>query len=265
MIVPPISFIDVNSGRFGKLEIDLEDGQFMDGAVDKLHLTAKNMDLTQGQLASLDVDVRGGHFQDFTIDRLTLSTQGALNFDSGVLFNHRMLQFTSPALAQVTAVVSQMSLNRFLNAPRTLDRLSVTAMKRASILGNLLGQGANFGLSFTSANLALQSNNRLNLSMQTRIGVGQVGLPIPFELNTKLGLKDGWVNLFDTHLATGGQEISPELSAAVVNKVNSLSSWGQKSDDIHFTFTDLKVVPGNQFILKGTAEVRRLRFGRNQV
>ncbi len=26
---PPVSFVDINSGRFGKLEIDLQDGQFL--------------------------------------------------------------------------------------------------------------------------------------------------------------------------------------------------------------------------------------------
>src|ERR1700722_15502726 len=29
VVVPPISFIDVNSGHFGKLEIELEDAQFL--------------------------------------------------------------------------------------------------------------------------------------------------------------------------------------------------------------------------------------------
>src|SRR5262249_14306782 len=56
IIVPPISFVDVNSGRFGKLEIDLEDGVFLEGAVDRLHFVAREMDLTKGSLASLDVD-----------------------------------------------------------------------------------------------------------------------------------------------------------------------------------------------------------------
>src|ERR1700723_541111 len=40
VVVPPISFVDVNSGHFGKLEINLEDAQFLDTAVDRLHLLA---------------------------------------------------------------------------------------------------------------------------------------------------------------------------------------------------------------------------------
>ncbi len=50
VLVPPISFVDVNSGRFGKLEIDLTDGQFLDAAVDQMHLTANNLDVKEGLL-----------------------------------------------------------------------------------------------------------------------------------------------------------------------------------------------------------------------
>jgi hypothetical protein len=260
LIVPPITFVDVNSGRFGKLEIDLEDGQFMDGAVDRLHLLAKNMDMRQGSLDALDMDMTGGHLQDFTFDRLSLSTQGTLTFDTGVLFNHRMLQFISPAVAQVTAVVSQESLNRFVNSPTTLNRLSVAAFKQTGILESLLGN-PNL-LTITGADVALKKNSRVFLTMQTRLGVGEMAIPVPLELNTQMVLRDGWVYLTDTHLSTAGQEISPQLSKLIVDKVNNLSSWGHRSDDIQFNFTSLKVVPGDKFVLQGTAYVRRLRFGR---
>ncbi|HEY9869774.1 MAG TPA: hypothetical protein V6D08_11460 [Candidatus Obscuribacterales bacterium] len=260
LIVPPITFVDINSGRFGKLEIDLEDGQFMDGAVDRLRLVAKNMDLRQGSLAALDVEMTGGHLQDFTFDRLSLSTQGTLTFDTGVLFNHRMLQFINPAVAEVMAVVTQESLNRFVNSPNTLNRLSVAAFKQTGILESLLGN-ANL-LTITGANVALQKNSRVFLTMQTRLGVGEMAIPVPLELNTQMVLRDGWVYLTDTHLTTAGQEISPQLSQLIVDKVNNLSSWGHRSDDIQFNFTSLKVVPGDKFVLQGTAYVRRLRFGR---
>lgn len=88
-------------------------------------------------------------------------------------------------------------------------------------------------------------------------------MPIPVQLNTRLGLKDGWVELSDTHLLTSGQEISPELSNMIVKKVNGLANWGQSTDDIIFKFTKIKVIPGNKFILEGTADVNRLRFGRS--
>ncbi|MBA4079463.1 MAG: hypothetical protein C0508_30825, partial [Cyanobacteria bacterium PR.023] len=104
---PTLSFVDINSGRFGKLEIDMQDGQFLRGACDNIHLVARNMDLNLGELKSLDVDVKGGNIEDFIVDKLTLTTQGALKFDTGLLLNQKMLQFTSPATAQVTALVSQ--------------------------------------------------------------------------------------------------------------------------------------------------------------
>ena len=260
IVVPPITFVDINSGRFKKLEIDLESGQFMDGAIDNLHFIARNLDLNEGKLSSLNVNVKGGHFQDFTFDSLTLATGGQLNFDTGILFNHKVLQFMTPATAQVSCVVSQKSLNAFLRSPRTLDRLSLTAQKKAGILTSLLG--ANAGLKLIGADAVLMRNNRVNLNVQTQVGIGNVGVPIPFKIDARLFLKDGWVELGDTHVITSGQEISPELSAALVRKVNSLSNWGSKSDDIHFQFTKLDVLPNDKFVLQGTAEVRRLRFGR---
>ncbi len=76
VVVPPISFVDVNSGRFGKLEIDLEDGQFLDTAVDKLHLIAQSLDVRAGTLESLNIAILGGHIHDFIFDKLNMSTSG---------------------------------------------------------------------------------------------------------------------------------------------------------------------------------------------
>lgn len=260
IVVPPLTFVDINSGRLGKLEISMQDAQFLDAACDKLYLQADRLDLAQGQLQALEIDLQGGHFQDFTIDRLTMVTKSALRFDTGMLLNHRLLQFTWPASCQVTAVVRQESLNRFLNSPRTLNRLSVASQKKAAFLSNFLGDNNTFGATFQSIDLSLSSSNQINVNLQTRIGVGQLALPMPFELNTRLELKDGWVTLGNTRLQTNGQEISPELAQALVSKVNSLANWGSSSDDINFSFTDLKVLPGDRIVLKGTAELYRLRF-----
>jgi hypothetical protein len=167
----PLNFIDVNSGRFGKLDIDMVDGQFYSGAADHLHLTARNLDLGQGELKALDIVIDGAHLQDFIVDKLTISTEGALNFDSGLVFNQKLLQFTSPATAQVTAQISEESLNKFLKAPSTLERLSVTAGKTGSLIANLLGNnGGNFGLTVDSAEGKLQRNNKIPHSSNGQSG-----------------------------------------------------------------------------------------------
>jgi len=263
IMAAPISFVDINSGRFGKLEIDMEDGQFLDGAAKQLHLTARNLDLNEGILKQLDINVNGGTFQDFTVDNLVMSTAGDLNFDTGILLNHKVLRFITPAQAQVTATISQDSLNRFINSPRTLDRLSYSATKSGGMLASILGSmGGNVGFSLTQGDIKLAKSNSLNMNLQTRVGIGQVGVPIPVAIKAKLGLKDGWVEMQDTEVSTNGQALSPEIAKLLVNKVNGLSNWGKRSDDIQFSFTELKVIPGKQFILKGTAEVRQLRFSR---
>jgi hypothetical protein len=265
VIVPPISFVDINTGHFGALEINLTDAQFLDTSVDKLHLLANNMDLNKGVLQSLKIDIAGGHFADFVFDQLSLATQGNLNFDPGVLLNHRMLQFTEPAQAEVTAVVSQASLNQFLNAPHTLEKLSVTATKQATAIASLFGANANnIGLHLEGADVTLGKSNHLLINAKTSLGMGAVGVPIPLQLDAKLGLTDGWVTVSDTHLESNGQEISPALSQMLVKKINGLASWGHKSDDIQFSFTDLKVVANKQFIVHGTAQIRRLRFSKEQ-
>jgi len=267
VVVPPISFVDISSGRFGKLDLDLQDGQFLDAAVDDLHLVAKDLDLNTGVLKSLNIDVKGGHFQDFIFDELTLDTQGDMNFDTGAMLNHKVLQFTQPAQAQVMAVISQNSLNQFLSSPQTLQRLSVTASnKGVGMIASMMGANAssipNIGVNLTGANVVIGKGSRVLTNLQSTVGMGQMGIPVNLTLDTKLGLKDGWVNLYDTHLNTNGQEISPQLSEMVVKKVNSLADWQAKNDDIHFSFTDLQVVPGKKFVLRGSAQVNRLRFGR---
>ncbi|MBX9941520.1 MAG: hypothetical protein K2Y32_19810 [Candidatus Obscuribacterales bacterium] len=282
LAAPPLSFVDVNSGRFGKLEISMDDGQFLSGSTDNLHLIARDMDFAQGELKSLDLELKGAHLRDFIVDKLTLSTQGTLSFDSGLLLNQKMLQFRSPAEAQVTALISQESLNKFLKAPTTLNRLSVTAGQPGSILSKLLGlaQGGqpqssqqgqltqsggapgSFGLTMETANLSLLKSNKINIQAVGKLGLSQLAIPLNAEVESRLYLENGWVQVGDTKLMTAGQEISPQLSQMLVEKINNLSNLGQKSDDIHFSFTDLKVVPGKQLMVTGTAMVNRLRFGR---
>jgi hypothetical protein len=131
------------------------------------------------------------------------------------------------------------------------------------MLANILGSiGGNVGFSLTQGDIRLAKANSINMNLQTRVGLGQVGVPIPVAIKAKLGLKDGWVEMQDTEVTTNGQALSPEIAKLIVNKVNGLSNWGKRSDDIQFSFTELKVVPGKQFILKGTAEVKQLRFSR---
>jgi hypothetical protein len=260
MVVPPITFVDVNTGRFGKLEIDLEDAQFHDGAADHLHLIARNMDLREGVLKSLDINVTGGHLRDFIVDHFTLTTQGSMRFDTGVLFNQKVLQFVEPTVADVTAEISQESLNKYINAPSTIDRLSATVGKKAGALASLFG-GQSLGLTVANGQLVLGKGNRVNLKFDAKVGVGEVGVPMPVEIASVLDLKDGWVQVTESKLLTSGQEISPAISQWLLKKINNLSQFGALSDDIHFRFTELKVKPGKGFFVKGTAEVNRLRFG----
>lgn len=267
-VVPtePPSELDINSGRFGRLDIDLVDGKFSEASVDKLHLTATDMDLKASTLKALAITVNGGHFQEFIFDQFTLNTQGDLNFDSSLLLNDKVLQFNTPAEANVTAVVNQDSLNAFLSAPKTLEKLSVQGNKRVGMLATMLGANAsNFGITLSGANVTLLKQNRVSITTNANVGMSGIGVPLPLELNAKLGLENGWIAVSDTHLNTNGQEISPQLSEMLVKKINGLASWGTKSNDIQFSFTDLKVIAGKQFILKGTAKINRLRFGRQKV
>ena len=182
-----------------------------------------------------------------------------LTFDTGLFINQKMLQFSSPAQAQVSAVISQESLNKFLKAPATLERLSVTASRRGGFLASLIGNG---GLKIAQAGIVLGKNNTVNINADGQLAVAQMAMPLSAEIESVLEIKDGWVQLGDTKLKTGGQEISPQLSEMFVKKINNLSNMGHKSDDIHFAFTDLKVTPGKGLVVTGTAQINRLRFGR---
>jgi hypothetical protein len=262
VVVPPVTFVDVNSGRFGKLEVDLTDGQFLDTGVDHLHMVAKDLDVREGVLKSLDIAVHGGHLHDFIFDQLTLTTAGQLNFDSGIFLNHHVLQFTQPAQAEVSALITQESLNTFLASPKTLGRLSVSAGRGATQIASLLGiNNAPIGLSVTRANVTLQKGNKVSVALDTAVGMGQVGLPIAGQVEGKLGLSDGKLDFEDMHITTAGQELPPEMAKVLLNKINTIAGSTQKSNDIQFQFTDLKVVSGKNIQLKGTAQVSRLRFG----
>ncbi len=262
IVVPAITFMDVNSGRFGKLEIDIADGEFMHGSCKNLHLTAADLDLNKGVLQSLNINITDGHVKDFIIDSLTLSSQGAMTFDTGIMFNHRIIEFKEPTEAQVTVEISQDSLNKFMNSPSTLDRLSLNASKKSGLIASLFGENApSIGLSISNAKMKLEKSDRATLTFDSRVGMGQMAVPIPVEIQSKLALVDGWIQLQDTRLMTSGQELSPQISQFIVQKVNGLSNLGNRSDDIQFKFTDLKVRQGKGFVVTGTAQIKRLRFG----
>jgi hypothetical protein len=256
--------IDLASAKFGRLKIELDDAQFMNSAVSKVSISADKMNMEEGTLEGLSIDVSGGQFAELSIDKLSMATAGPLRFDSQALINKRSLEFDKPANAQVTAAITQASLNHFLNQPEILKRLSASAKKRLPVLSHMLGQNVEIGLKFSEARLALKPDNNVNLSFDSRLGVGKVSMSVPVSMSTKLSLEDGWIKLTDMHLLTSGQEVAPDLGEKVVNKINSLSSWVNHTGDIQFRFTDLKVVADDHFELTGTAQVNRLRFGRNQ-
>lgn len=258
----PLSFLDISNGGFGKVDLDISDARLQNSSIDKLHIAASNLDMKAGSVKGLAITVNGGHFPMFIFDQLNLNAIGDMAFDPVLMKNDKVLQFKTPIEAEVSAVISQQSLNAFLGAPQTLEKLSVTANKKVGMLASLLGANAsNFGITLSGATVTLQKQNRISVSTQANIGMGTNSIPMPLELNAKLGLENGWISVSDTHLNTNGSEISPTLSEMLVKKVNGLASWGSKSDDIQFSFTDLKVVPGKQFSLKGTAKISRLRFG----
>ncbi len=257
----PTSMIDLNSARFSKLTFDLQNAQFHDTSLDRAIVQAGDMDLRQGSLNSLNIDILGGHFQQFVFDEMVLTTSGNLHFEPRALLQDKVLQFSTPARADVTVSVSQDSLNKFLADPQTLANLSVTVSKRLGALANLFGASvSNLGITMKEAHVVLNKGNKIVIAVTADLGMGGVGVPLSFEVDAQLGIKDGWVDVTDTHLMTNGQEISPQLSEMLVKKINSLASWGHKSDDIQFDFTDIKVIPGKQFSVKGTAVIKRLRL-----
>jgi hypothetical protein len=258
----PLSFLDISNGGFGKVDLEIDDAHLQNSSIDKLRISAAGLDMRAGTVKGLNISVNGGHFPMFVFDQLSLNAIGDMAFDPILMKNDKVLQFKTPIDAEVSAVISQQSLNAFLGAPQTLERLSVTANKKVGMLASLLGaNAANFGITLSGANVTLQKQNRISFTTQANIGMGGTAMPMPLELNAKLGLENGWIAVSDTHLNTNGSEISPTLSEMLVKRVNGLASWGSKSDDIQFSFTDLKVVPGKQFSLKGTAKISRLRFG----
>lgn len=264
VITPPSTFVDLTTARFGKLEVTLREASFLEAAVGDVHLSADNMDMNKGTLDSLSIEVQKGQFQEFTIDGLKMFTAGTLNFDVPQLLNNKVLQFREPAKAHVQVSVSQNSLNQFLNAPRILDRLSGSAKKRVPILSTLARQDVNFGFSFLKGDVKLEPENRIHLAMDSKLGMGKVGMPMTLSAEAQLQLSEGWVKLAETHLVTGGQKVPHDYSAKFVERLNSLSKWGTQSDDIKFEFTDLKVVPEDHLEMEGTAIINRLRFARNQ-
>jgi hypothetical protein len=262
VVVSPNS-IDLSTAKFGTLDILLKDAIFREASAKSLHLSASNLDMNTGTLEGLTVEAQGGEFYDFTVDALTMGTKAILNFDTSELLNNKVLQFRPPATAQVKVSVSQSSLNSFINSKVVLHRLSGSARKRVPLLSSLARQDVSFGFDFINGELELKSDDQLHLSMESRVGLAKVKVKVPVSVDTKLILENGWVTLKQTKVETNGQLVPKDMSEHIVDRVNSLSKWESASDDIHFVFTSLKVVPNDRLELEGTAVVNRVRLSRN--
>src|SRR5690606_41537800 len=52
LVAPAISFVDVNTGRFGKMELDIDDGEFHSGSCKNLHVLARRSEEHTSELQS---------------------------------------------------------------------------------------------------------------------------------------------------------------------------------------------------------------------
>ena len=253
-------FINLNTGRFGKLDFNILGGRFQDSSVDNLRVVASDLDMARGQLGGLDVQVSGGHFKDFTIDQLRIVSSGALMFSPGAFLNNRVLDFTQPISANVAVVFTQKSLNQFLSSPESLQMLSSGATNH---LGGFLSQivGSALQVKFQSAAVQLMPENRIQTDVNVLVNLMSVETAVPLSLSTRLLLQDGWISMADTSILTSGKELPPEMASMIVTRLNKIADWGKNNPDLRFSFNQLKVYPGDRLELGGTAFIKRLRFG----
>ncbi|MBX9572238.1 MAG: hypothetical protein K2X77_25310 [Candidatus Obscuribacterales bacterium] len=253
-------FVNLNTGRFGKLDFNILGGRFQDSSVDNLHVTASDLDMARGQLGGIDVQVTGGHFREFTIDQLRIVSSGALMFSPEAFLNNRVLEFTQPISANVVVVFTQKSLNQFLSSPASLQMLSSGATNH---LGGFLSQivGSALQVKFQSAAVQLMPEDRIQTDVNVLVNLMNVETAVPLSLSTRLLLQEGWISMADTRILTSGQELPPEMSSMIVSRLNKLADWGKNNPDLRFSFNQLKVYPGDRFELGGTAFIQRLRFG----
>lgn len=258
--VAPNGFVDLNSGRFGRLDLNIANGRFQDSSVDNLRVSASELDMSRGQLGGLDVQVTGGHFREFTIDQLRIASSGALMFSTEAFLNNRVLEFTQPINANVAVVFTQNSLNQFLSSPASLQMLSSGATNH---LGGFLSQivGSALQVKFQSAAVKLMPEDRIQTDVNVLVNLMNVETAVPLSLSTRLLLQDGWISMADTSILTSGQALPPEMSSMIVQRLNKLADWGKNNPDLRFSFNQLKVYPGDRFELGGTAFIKRLRFG----
>lgn len=258
--VAPNGFVDLNTGRFGRLDFNIANGRFQDSSVDNLRVVASELDMARGQLGGIDVQVTGGHFREFTIDQLRIASSGALMFSTEAFLNSRVLEFTQPINANVAVVFTQKSLNQFLSSPASLQMLSSGATNH---LGGFLSQivGSALQVKFQSAAVKLMPEDRIQTDVNVLVNLMNVETAVPLSLSTRLLLQDGWISMADTSILTSGQALPPEMSSMIVQRLNKLADWGKNNPDLRFSFNQLKVYPGDRFELGGTAFIKRLRFG----
>lgn len=252
---PALAQIDTAS--MDSFNIQLDNARFKKSQVFKLNIIARGLNFAEGKVDYLTIMCLGFQDKNIILDKLTL-TLNNVNFDPENLFSKQQFLLSSPVDAKASVILTETSINSFLNSPKTLENLSQISKVKIKKFGLELNSGL---ISFIEPHAKILPNDTLQIDMLASLG-NMINFPVRF--STRLAIANNNLILASPLLNTSGMDLPPEVAQILNAKLNQLIAREQDKikDDAEISVTSIETIPGTHIALSGKALIKKLKFGK---
>lgn len=242
--------LDLPDSSAQSVSLDILKGRFSDYSVGRVTLTGSGIDFRNGTLQGLKADILAGDFDNLLVDKLALVAP-AFSFDTMQLLNNRAFVLSQPVTAKVNLAISEAGINRFLANPKTLSKIEKAVQKQT---------GGIKLITFSNPGFRLAGSDKIKLNVT---GIVAQGLAVPLEMDGRLVIQGGQLNIQDMHIASGGNDLELPLDVAksFQSKINELIDFKRLGKNSMVITADSMKVNGKILNIDGHATLTKLQFG----
>jgi len=242
--------LDLPDSSAQAISLDITKGRFSDYSVGRVIVSATGMDFKSGTLQSLKTDITDGLFENVPVQKLGISVPG-FSFDTMQLLNTHTFVLTQPVNGKVFLTLTEEGINRFLNNPKTLQKIEKSITKQTGGLKLI---------TFSNPNFTLMGGGKIKITVNSTVAQG---LAVPLQMLGSLGIRNGQLEITNMTMTSSGNNVQlpVDLAATMQSKINELIDFKRLGKNSLVIYADSMKQTGKSLNLNGHATVTRLKFG----
>jgi|GEM_PF-2753461 len=242
--------LDLPDSSAQAITLDITKGRFSDYSVGRVIVSATGMDFKSGTLQSLKTDITDGLFENVPVQKLGINVP-AFSFDTMQLLNTHTFVLTQPVNGKVSLTLTEEGINRFLNNPKTLQKIEKSITKQTGGLKLI---------TFANPNFILMGGGKIKITVNSTVAQG---LAVPLQMLGSLGIRNGQLEVTNLTMSSSGNNVQlpVDLAGTVQTKLNELIDFKRLGKNSLVIYADTMKQTGKSLNLNGHATVTRLKFG----